>query len=101
MNQNMSEKLYGSLVVVIGSSLIYNFQASASEWLERVVAVREVSGSIPDLGEHKNLYRRGQPSDYISSFRRVVKRQRFHTLKHTIQSRKQHNIPYNHFTCWN
>ena len=50
-----------------------------AEWLESAVAVREVLGSSPGRGEHKNLYGRRKPSEYVS-FRSVVKRQRFHTL---------------------
>ena len=32
-----------------------------------------------------------EPSDYVS-FRRTIKTQRFHTLKHTIQGKEQYNI---------
>ena len=47
--------------------------------LEHAVAMREVSGSSPGQGGHKNLCRHREPSDYIS-FRNAIKRQRFHTL---------------------
>ena len=71
------------------------------EWLERAVAVPEVSGSISCRGEHKNFCRSTEPSEYVS-FRRAVKRQLFNNLKHMIQSQKQHNnIPYKHCIRWN
>ena len=50
-----------------------------AEWLERAVAMLEVSGQSPGRGRHKNLCERREPSDHVS-FRRDVKRQRFHTL---------------------
>ena len=62
-----------------------------AEWPEGAVAMREVLGYIPGQGELKNIWGRGKLSDCIS-FRRAVKRQRFHTLKKcTIQSQIQHN----------
>ena len=51
-----------------------------AEWLERALAVGEVSGSIPSRCKHKNLCGRRGPTDYMN-FRRAVKRQRFHTLE--------------------
>ena len=56
-----------------------------TEWLERAVAVREVSGSIPGRCGHKNLSERREPPDDVS-FRMVVKRQRFHTFEYKIKS---------------
>ena len=53
--------------------------ASVAEWLDRAVAVREVSGLSPDRDGHKNLCGRREPSNYVS-FHRDVERQRFHTL---------------------
>ena len=50
-----------------------------AEFLERAVAVREVSGLSPGQGGHKNFCGRWEPSDYVS-FHWAVKRQRFHTL---------------------
>ena len=50
-----------------------------ADWLERAVAVREISGSSPGRGGYKNLFGRRELSDYVS-FRRAVERQRFHTL---------------------
>ena len=34
---------------------IYIYIAPVAEWLERALAVRQVSGSIPGMGGHKNL----------------------------------------------
>ena len=65
-----------------------------AEWLERAVAVREISGSIPCRGGHKPLCIRRKPSGYVS-FRRTVKRQWFHTLKYTIQS-QEHSLQILH-----
>ena len=50
-----------------------------AELLEPAGAMREVSGSSPSLGGHKNLCGRREPPDYVS-FRRVVKRMPLHTL---------------------
>ena len=44
-----------------------------AEWLERAVAVQEVSCSSPGQGGHR------ETSDYVS-FHRAIKRQWFHTL---------------------
>ena len=51
----------------------HNYLQQEFWWVERVVAVREVSRSSPGRGGH------GEPSDYVS-FRRAVERQRFHTI---------------------
>ena len=53
------------------------------------LTVQEVSGSISYRGDHKSIYGHLEPSDY-ANFLRTVKRQRFHTLKHTMQSQEQH-----------
>ena len=64
-----------------------------AEWLERAVAVREVSGSNPGRGGHKNLCWRREPSGYVS-FRRAVKWQRFHALNtlNTKPRTTQHSL---------
>ena len=69
-----------------------------TEWLESAVAVREVSGSIPGWGGHKNLCGRRETSDYVSS-RRAVERQRFHTFNTHVtkpRTKQQHSLqtPY-------
>ena len=61
-----------------------------AECLEGAVAVWEVSGLSPGRGGQKNFCGCREPSDYVS-FLRAVKRQRFRTLNHTIQSQEQHN----------
>ena len=60
------------------------------ERLECVAAMLEVSVSTPDRGEHKTPCSGREPSDCIS-FRRPVKNQWFHALKHEIQSQEQFN----------
>ena len=68
-----------------------------ADWLERAVAVREVSVSSSAQGGHKNVCRRKEPSDCVS-FRRAVERQRFHTLntQDTKPRTTQHSLqtPY-------
>ena len=56
--------------------------APVAEWLEGALSMREVSGSILDQSKYKNLCGGREPSDCVG-FRRIVKRQRFHTLKLT------------------
>ena len=70
-------------------------------WLEGALAVREVSDSISCWSGHKTLFGRVGPSNYIR-FRRAVKRQWVHTLKHTIQTQEKHNnIPYRPYLLLN
>ena len=45
---------------------------------------KRISGWISGWGGHKNLCGGREASGYVS-LSRVVKRQRFHTLKHVIQ----------------
>ena len=61
-----------------------------AEWLVRVPGLREVSGSIPGQGVHKKHCDGKKPPDY-ASFRRAIKRGRFHILKHSIRSQEQHS----------
>ena len=63
--------------------------ASVAEWLERTVAVREVSGSPVEV-DKKNHCGYREPSDYIS-FRRAFKEQCFNTLKTQGKIQEQHN----------
>ena len=67
---------------------VYVCESWVAEWLEHELDVREVSGSIPGQGEQTNLCSISG-SDYVC-FRMDVKRERFHTLQHTIQSQEQH-----------
>ena len=62
--------------VVLTSKHFSFYRASAAEWLEHEVAVREVSDSSPGRGGRR------EPSDYVN-FCMAVKKQWFHTLKHT------------------
>ena len=64
------------------------------------VAVREVLGSIPGRGGHKNLCGGKEPSDYVS-FRRAVKKEQFHTLKPRYKTKNNLKFPNKRFTRWN
>ena len=66
--------------------------------LERALAVQELLGSIPywewgGVEEHKIICGNKDSSGFVS-FRRAVKRQWFHALKHTIRRPVQH---YNNY----
>ena len=54
-------------------------RALVVEWLERAVAMWEVSDSIPCRGGHKNLCGGWKTSDFVS-FRKALKRKWFHKL---------------------
>ena len=74
--------------------------ASVAEWLERVVAVREVSGFSSGLGGRKNICRRKGTSNYVS-FRMAVERRQFNTLNtHDTKPRNHNNTSYKCLTHW-
>ena len=56
-----------------------------AEWLEYMVSVRDVLGSSPSQGGHKNFCGCREPSDCVS-FCRAVIREQFHT--HDTKPRK-------------
>ena len=79
---------------------IYIYRASVVEWLERAVAVWEVSGSRPGKGGHKNLSGCKEPD--CVSFCRAVNKQRFHTLITRYKAKNNTTtFPYKRLTCWN
>ena len=78
----------------LNSPRIYIYRASVTQLLVRAIAVREVPGSSHGRCRHKNLCRRREPSDSVS-FRRAVKRRRFHTLNtHDTKPKQHNNTPY-------
>ena len=72
-----------------------------AEWLERVLAVREVSGSSPSRGEYKIFADVGNLLTTSFSAGMSKNSGSIHLL-HTIQSPGQpNNTPFKRFTIWN
>ena len=71
------------------------------EWLERAVAVREISGSIPGRGRHKKTFAEvGYLLTTLFSVWLSKDSRSIHSI-HTIQSQEQHNnAPYKRLTRW-
>ena len=71
---------------------VIRVKASVAEWLERAIAMRDVSGSIPDRGRRKILCGHMGPSDYISFCKVCQKDSGFIFLHPHTQIKPKNNI---------